>query len=84
MRNRHLSFLAHAHRVDCTNCKRHLSRGVWFVHMQDVVQDLKLAAKGSRSPYRREFVLPDGVSNFRGYVKVCVHVMFSGSGCADL
>ncbi|KAF5839191.1 actin family [Dunaliella salina] len=36
---------------------------------QDVVQDLKIAAKGSRSPYRREFVLPDGVSNFRGYVR---------------
>jgi len=41
--------------------------------LQDVVQDLKIAAKGSRSPYRREFVLPDGVSNFRGYVKVCVY-----------
>lgn len=39
-------------------------------HSQDVVQDLKMAAKGSRSPHKREFVLPDGVSNFRGYIKV--------------
>eukprot|EP00983_Pelagomonas_calceolata_P123453 1161006-Pelagomonas_calceolata.AAC.5 len=34
-----------------------------------------MAAKGSRSPYRREFVLPDGVSNFRGYVRVSLHPM---------
>lgn len=40
---------------------------------QDVVKDLKVSAKGSRSPFRREFVLPDGVSNFRGYVRVRVH-----------
>jgi len=34
----------------------------------DVRHDLKLAATRA-SPHRREFVLPDGVSNFRGYVK---------------
>mmetsp|Transcript_22793 Transcript_22793/g.57969 ORF Transcript_22793/g.57969 Transcript_22793/m.57969 type:complete len:468 (-) Transcript_22793:233-1636(-) len=37
---------------------------------QDVRADLKLAAlPGLRSPHRREFVLPDGVENFRGYVR---------------
>lgn len=35
----------------------------------NVPLDLKLAA-GRASPHRREFVLPDGVTNFRGYVKV--------------
>ena len=38
---------------------------------QDVRADLKLSKPGGyRSPYHREFVLPDGVNNFRGYVKV--------------
>lgn len=37
---------------------------------QDIRADLKLAKQGPRSPYYREYVLPDGVSNFRGYVRV--------------
>ncbi len=35
---------------------------------QDVKADLKIA-KSRTSPYRREYVLPDGVTNLRGYVK---------------
>jgi hypothetical protein len=35
---------------------------------QDVKADLK-RAKGRPSPFRREYVLPDGVHNLRGYVK---------------
>lgn len=36
----------------------------------DVQADLKLAkARGWDSPYRREFVLPDGVNNLRGYLR---------------
>lgn len=40
---------------------------------QDIRADLKLAKQGPRSPYYREYVLPDGVSNFRGYVRVSLH-----------
>jgi actin-related protein 6 len=36
---------------------------------QDVKADLKLSKAGFRSPHFREFVLPDGVSNLKGYVK---------------
>lgn len=36
----------------------------------DVNLDLKLSkCKGRGSPYRREFVLPDGVNNLRGYLR---------------
>ncbi|KAG2424372.1 hypothetical protein HXX76_014581 [Chlamydomonas incerta] len=36
---------------------------------QDVRADLKAAQVAARSPFRREFVLPDGVHNFKGYVR---------------
>ena len=36
---------------------------------QDIRADLKLSRAGFRSQHFREFVLPDGVSNLRGYVK---------------
>ncbi|KAG2452463.1 hypothetical protein HYH02_002703 [Chlamydomonas schloesseri] len=36
---------------------------------QDVKADLKAAQVAARSPFRREFVLPDGVHNFKGYVR---------------
>ncbi|PNW80214.1 hypothetical protein CHLRE_08g382590v5 [Chlamydomonas reinhardtii] len=36
---------------------------------QDVRTDLKAAQVAARSPFRREFVLPDGVHNFKGYVR---------------
>lgn len=36
---------------------------------QDVRADLKLSKLGYRSPYHREYVLPDGVTNFRGYLR---------------
>jgi hypothetical protein len=37
---------------------------------QDVRADLAAAAKGRRSVHMREFVLPDGVHNLRGYLRV--------------
>jgi len=38
---------------------------------QDVSMDLKLSKQGGyRSPHFREYVLPDGVNNFRGYIRV--------------
>lgn len=38
---------------------------------QDTRDDLRKAqAPGARSPFRREYVLPDGVNNLKGYVKV--------------
>lgn len=37
--------------------------------MQDVCADLKLSNPVSRSPHRRDVVLPDGVHNLRGYVR---------------
>ncbi|KXZ55494.1 ARP6 protein [Gonium pectorale] len=36
---------------------------------QNVKADLKAAQNLARSPHRREFVLPDGVNNLRGYVR---------------
>ncbi|KAL6751380.1 Actin/actin-like protein [Haematococcus lacustris] len=44
-----------------------VKEAVCFVS-KDVRNDLKLASLRS-SPFKREFVLPDGVSNFRGYLK---------------
>ncbi|GFH30038.1 uncharacterized protein HaLaN_28811, partial [Haematococcus lacustris] len=48
-----------------------VKEAVCFVS-KDVRNDLKLASLRS-SPFKREFVLPDGVSNFRGYLKVLFH-----------
>ncbi|GFR49305.1 hypothetical protein Agub_g11327 [Astrephomene gubernaculifera] len=36
---------------------------------QDVRADLRAAQVAARSPHRREFVLPDGVHNLKGYVR---------------
>ncbi|GLC40786.1 hypothetical protein PLESTB_000022800 [Pleodorina starrii] len=36
---------------------------------QDVKADLRAAQNAARSPHRREFVLPDGVHNLRGYLR---------------
>ncbi|KAG2501776.1 hypothetical protein HYH03_000276 [Edaphochlamys debaryana] len=36
---------------------------------QDVRADLRTAQVAARSPHRREFVLPDGVHNLRGYMR---------------
>ena len=35
----------------------------------DVVEDLRRAAKPQTSPHRLEYVLPDGLSNVRGYIR---------------
>ena len=57
---------------------------------QDVRMDLKLSRQGGyRSPYFREYVLPDGVNNFRGYIRVsnkqCVRfVVVLNTGGHDL
>lgn len=36
---------------------------------QDVKSDLRAAQVAARSPHRRDFVLPDGVHNLRGYIR---------------
>mmetsp|Transcript_35953 Transcript_35953/g.80033 ORF Transcript_35953/g.80033 Transcript_35953/m.80033 type:complete len:419 (+) Transcript_35953:120-1376(+) len=46
----------------------HIKEQLCFVS-QDVRADLRLAAGGVRSPHRREYVLPDGVNNLKGYVR---------------
>jgi hypothetical protein len=45
---------------------------------QDVRADLGMAAKGRRSDHLREFVLPDGVHNLRGYMRVGVAALRHG------
>jgi len=54
--------------MDETYLMEHIKDQLCFVS-QDVKADLKLSKLGYRSPYHREYVLPDGVNNFRGYVK---------------
>jgi actin-related protein 6 len=51
---------------------------------QDVRADLAMAAKGRRSTHLREFVLPDGVHNLRGCLRVGVALAVMGLGaCAE-
>eukprot|EP00877_Chromochloris_zofingiensis_P007352 jgi/Chrzof1/2870/Cz12g02080.t1 len=50
---------------------------------QDPKYDLKLAAQGKRSPHIREYVLPDGVHNLRGYVRTTTTTDAAAAVAAD-
>eukprot|EP00955_Chlamydomonas_euryale_P077168 362866-Chlamydomonas_euryale.AAC.39 len=54
--------------MDETVLMDHIKDELCFVS-SDVRSDLCLSKSGRRSPYFREYVLPDGVNNFRGYVR---------------
>lgn len=51
-----------------TYLMEHIKDQLTFVSL-DVKADMKLSQQGMKSPYRKEYVLPDGVHNLRGYVK---------------
>lgn len=51
--------------------------------LQDPKYDLKLAAQGKRSPHIREYVLPDGVHNLRGYVRTTTTTDAAAAVAAD-
>ncbi|KAG1671132.1 hypothetical protein FOA52_005384 [Chlamydomonas sp. UWO 241] len=54
--------------MDETVLMDHIKDQVCFVS-QSVKADLMLSKAGRRSPYFREYVLPDGVNSFRGFVR---------------
>lgn len=57
------------HLLDETYLVESIKDSLCFVSLNAEADLLSSAAKGWGSPHRREFVLPDGVNNLRGYLR---------------